>query len=66
MAVLSNDLIQAVLARLRTWIAVEDPKDRIEGSGEAITSPQHRRAPEATSELERLEELADDHSDETE
>ena len=57
-------MFRALCVRLREWIAVDDPEDRIEGSSEAITSPQHRRSPAATNELERLEELTDDHPDE--
>ena len=54
-------MIWRVIARLREWIAVEDAEERIEGSGEAITSPQHRRSPEAERELDRLGELDDEH-----
>ena len=48
-------MIRRLLARLNEWIALEEPDDRIEGSGEAILSPQHRRNLEAERELERLE-----------
>ncbi|SDJ44226.1 hypothetical protein [Natronorubrum texcoconense] len=54
-------MIRRAIVRLREWIAVEDPEERIEGSGEATTSPQHRRSPEAERELERLGELDDEH-----
>ncbi|MDF9746009.1 hypothetical protein [Natrinema salsiterrestre] len=54
-------MLRNALSRLREWIAVDDPEDRIEGSGEAIVSPQHRRSAEAERELERLGELSDDH-----
>lgn len=54
-------MLRTVLSRIREWIAVDDPEDRIEGSGEAIVSPQHRRSPEAERELERLAELSDEH-----
>ncbi|SEP74664.1 hypothetical protein [Natrinema salaciae] len=47
-------MIRTALSRLREWIAVDDPEERIEGSGEAIVSPQHRRSAEAERELERL------------
>lgn len=49
-------MIGAILSRIREWIAVDDPDERIEGSGEAIVSPQHRRSADADRELERLEE----------
>ncbi|GAB7018953.1 hypothetical protein [Halostagnicola bangensis] len=53
-------MARGLLARLRAWIAVEDLEERIEGSGEPITSPQHRRSPDAERELERLEDAADE------
>ncbi|MCU4751598.1 hypothetical protein OB919_06335 [Halobacteria archaeon AArc-curdl1] len=53
-------MIQRLVKRVRAWFAVEDPEDRIEGSGEAITSPQHRRSAEAEAELERLQEAAEE------
>lgn len=51
-------MLRGAIARLRDWIAVENADERIEGSGEAITSPQHRRSPDAERELD---ELADEH-----
>ncbi|WP_436344992.1 hypothetical protein [Natronorubrum sp. FCH18a] len=54
-------MVRGLIARLREWVAVEDAEERIEGSGDAITSPQHRRSPEAERELDRLEELSDEH-----
>lgn len=54
-------MIRGGIAWLREWITVEDPEERIEGSGEAITSPQHRRSPEAERTLEELDDVADDH-----
>ncbi|MFC4987445.1 MULTISPECIES: hypothetical protein [Saliphagus] len=45
-------MLSGVLSRLRAWLAVEDPEDRIEGTGETIASPQHRRNREARRELE--------------
>ncbi len=53
-------MIHRLVKRVREWLAVEDPEGRIEGSGEAITSPQHRRSPEAEAELERLQEAAEE------
>lgn len=52
-------MLRTALSRLHEWIAVDDPEERIEGSGEATTSPQHRRCREAERELERLGELSD-------
>lgn len=54
-------MVGRVIAWLREWIAVEDPEERIEGSGEAITSPQHRRSPAAECTLEELDDDADEH-----
>ncbi|WP_394297061.1 hypothetical protein [Natrinema salifodinae] len=39
---------------------MDDPDERIEGSGEPIVSPQHRRSRDAERELARLS----DHTDE--
>ncbi|ELZ25982.1 MULTISPECIES: hypothetical protein [Natrinema] len=52
-------MIRSVLSRLREWISVEDPEERIEGSGAAIVSPQHRRSLEAERELDRLDNVTD-------
>ena len=52
-------MIRGVLSRLRGWLAVEDPEERIDGSGEAIVSPQHRRSLEAERELDRIEDYPD-------
>jgi hypothetical protein len=57
-------MIRDAIDRLREWVAVEDPDERIEGSGKAITSPQHRRSPASERELERLEDVAGEHRDE--
>ncbi|ELZ10142.1 hypothetical protein NP511_16735 [Natrinema thermotolerans] len=54
-------MLRTALSRLREWIAVDDPEERIEGSGEAIVSPQHRRCRDAE---QALEELPDDARDE--
>lgn len=56
-------MIRRLLSRFRERFAVDDSEDRIEGSGEAIVSPQHRRSPEAQRVLdegrEALEEQAE-------
>ncbi|WP_339104150.1 hypothetical protein [Haloterrigena salinisoli] len=54
-------MIRRLVARLRERIAVEDPEDRIEGSGEPITSPQHRRAADAERMLREGADSVDDH-----
>ena len=38
--------------------------DHVEGTGEAILSPQHRRTLEAERELDRLEQIANETLDE--
>ena len=53
-------MLRALASRLREWIAVEDPEDRIEGSGKPIHSPQHRRSPEAQRKLEQREGRPDE------
>ncbi len=55
-----TNMIRGALAWLRERIAVEDADERIEGSGEPIMSPQHRRSSDAEGELGRLEALADE------
>ncbi|ELZ13081.1 MULTISPECIES: hypothetical protein [Haloterrigena] len=52
-------MIARLIARLRERIAVEDPDERIEGSGDPITSPQHRRAADAERMLEESAELTE-------
>lgn len=54
-------MIRGVLSRLREWLAVEDPDERIGRSGKPIVSPQHRRSLEAERELERLDADTDRH-----
>lgn len=49
-------MFREAVARLREWVSVEDLEERIEGSGEAIVSPQHRRSREAERELEGIKE----------
>lgn len=57
-------MLRAGIDRLREWLAVEDPDGRIGGSGDAITSPQHRRSPDAERELERLATIAEERRNE--
>ncbi len=51
-----------LLSRLREWVAVDDPEERIEGSGEPIASPQHRRSAEAEGMLREDHELSEGES----
>ena len=48
-------MIRRLLEWLRDRIAVDGPEDRIVGSGEAITSPQHRRSADAARLLREAE-----------
>ncbi|WP_247002048.1 hypothetical protein [Halosolutus gelatinilyticus] len=59
-------MLRSIRTRLRDWIVVADPEERIEGSGEAIADPQHRRSPAATRELDRLRAAHNDHRDDRE
>ncbi|WP_174811822.1 hypothetical protein [Salinadaptatus halalkaliphilus] len=49
-------MVRQWISRVREWIAVEDPEERIEGSGEPITSPQHRRSADADELLSETDE----------
>ncbi|MCU4926783.1 hypothetical protein OB905_12465 [Halobacteria archaeon AArc-dxtr1] len=49
-------MLRSTIAWVREWIAVEDAEERIEGTGEAITSPQHKRSAEADRTLEEASE----------
>ncbi|RQH00465.1 hypothetical protein [Natrarchaeobius oligotrophus] len=56
-------MIRGLFARLREWIAVDDPEDRIEGSGEPIVSPQNRRSAEAERLLRESRDALEDDTD---
>jgi len=53
----SPTVFRELLSRLRDRIAVEDADERIEGSGEPIVSPQHRRSAAAERALADAEEV---------
>lgn len=55
-------MLRRIWSRFREWVSVEDPDERIEGSGEAITSPQHRRSADAERVLHESREAAEDRS----
>lgn len=50
-------MFRAVLRWLRERIAVEDPDDRIEGSGEVILDPAYNARYEGERELKRLSDI---------
>ncbi|MWV38243.1 hypothetical protein [Natrialba sp. INN-245] len=54
-------MLRALVSRAREWIAVDDPEDRIEGSGEPIMSPKNRRSPEAQRVLRESREVEERH-----
>ncbi|MEY7849516.1 hypothetical protein AB7C87_10015 [Natrarchaeobius sp. A-rgal3] len=54
-------MLRTLVSKVREWIAVEDPEDRIEGSGEPIMSPKNRRSPEAQRMLRESRELEEHH-----
>ena len=49
-----RDALGSLLVRLREWYAVEDPGERIEGSGEVYLDPAYNGRYEAERELKRL------------
>lgn len=56
------DAVGRLVARLREWWAVDDPDERIEGSGEVHLDPAYNGRYEAERELQRLA-AADDEDD---
>lgn len=50
-------MFRAALARLREWIAVEDPDERIRGPGDVVLDPAYNGRYEAERELKRLANL---------
>lgn len=53
-------MLRTIVARVRDWVGVEDPEDRIEGSGEVILDPAYNGRYEGERELQRLSRV-DDH-----
>lgn len=51
-------MLRGLLARLRSWIAVED-EDRTEGSGDVYRDPAYNGRYEAEREVDRLAEAAE-------
>lgn len=50
-------MFRAVLRWLRERIAVEDPDDRIEGSGEVILDPAYNARYEGERDLQRMADM---------
>ena len=63
-------MVRSLLERLRSWWAVDDPDDRIEGSGEVDLDPAYngrytaerrlKQYAELDGEAEEYDELPDD------
>ncbi|RQG97090.1 hypothetical protein [Natrarchaeobius chitinivorans] len=56
-------MLRRLVSRVREWIAVEDPEERIEGTGEPIMSPKNRRCAEAESMLRDSQEALENRPD---
>lgn len=52
-------MLRRALHRVREWWSVEDPEDRIEGSGEVHLDPAYNGRYEAEREMQRISEAAD-------
>lgn len=56
-------MLRPLLARLREWIEVEDPEERIRGPGDVVLDPAYNGRYEAERELKRLSDVADAESE---
>jgi hypothetical protein len=56
-------LLSKLRARLAEWWAVEDPEERIEGSGEVHLDPAYNEQYTAERRLRKLAEAQDEHED---
>lgn len=56
-------MFRRALQRLREWWSVEDPEDRIEGSGKTHLDPAYNGRYEAEREMQRLSEAAEEADD---
>jgi len=56
-------MLRRALQRVREWIAVEDPEERIEGSGKTHLDPAYNGRYEAEREMQRLSEVAEQRDD---
>lgn len=55
--------LKGAITRLREWWAVEDPEERIEGSGDVCLDPAYNGRYTAERELKRLAEADEDEED---
>lgn len=56
-------MLRRALQRLREWWSVEDPEERIEGSGKTYLDPAYNGRYEAEREMQRLSEAAEQQRD---
>jgi hypothetical protein len=52
-------MLRRALQRVREWWSVEDPEERIEGSGEVHLDPAYNSRYEAEREMQRISEAAE-------
>jgi len=52
-------VLRRALQRVREWWSVEDPDERIEGSGEVHLDPAYNGRYEAEREMQRISEAAE-------
>ncbi len=52
-------MLRRALQRVREWWSVEDPEQRIEGSGKTHLDPAYNGRYEAEREMQRLSEAAE-------
>jgi len=53
-------MLRRALQRVREWWSVDDPEERIEGSGEVHLDPAYNGRYEAERELQRISEAAEE------
>jgi len=56
-------MLRRALQRVREWWSVEDPEERIEGSGEVHLDPAYNGRYEAEREMQRISEAAEEELD---
>jgi hypothetical protein len=57
-------MLRSLLGRLRSWWAVEDADERIEGSGEVYLDPAYNGRYTGERRLQQFSQLDEDHDDE--
>jgi hypothetical protein len=59
-------MLRAMLAKLRAWWTLDDPDERIEGSGEVYLDPAYNGRYAAERNLNALANAEEDREEETE